>query len=117
LVSERVQLVGDRRSAEDRSEKVLVDPEFLMVGERRREHLGGGGIQEIDKIRWSDRLGRASADAETPEEAELRIALDASSSDAIVVGRRTIAVEVDMDAICPGRGVDGGETRSRSQQD
>jgi hypothetical protein len=88
-----------------------------MVGERRREHLGGGGIQEIDKIRWSDRLGRASADAETPEEAELRIALDASSSDAIVVGRRTIAVEVDMDAICPGRGVDGGETRSRSQQD
>jgi hypothetical protein len=88
-----------------------------MVGERRREHLGGGGIQEVDEARWPDRRGRASAHAETPEEAGLRIALDASSRDAIVVGRRTIAVEVDMDAICPGRGVDGGETRSRSQQD
>jgi hypothetical protein len=88
-----------------------------MVGERRREQLGGGGIQEVDEGRWGDRARRASANAETPEEAGLRIALDASSRDAIVVGFRTIAVEADMGALCPGRGVDGGETRSRSQQD
>jgi hypothetical protein len=88
-----------------------------MVGERRREQLGGGGIQEVDEARWPDRRGRASANAETPEEAGLRIALDASRRDAIVVGCRTIAVEVDMDAVCPGRGVDGGEAGCRSQQD
>src|SRR5262249_39869864 len=68
LVSERVQLVGDRRAAEDRSKKVLVDPEFLMVGERRREHLAGGSMQESDKIRWSEWKGQRAALAERPGE-------------------------------------------------
>jgi hypothetical protein len=86
--------------------------------------IGHNGNSSVEVVfsRLTKFVGPMGADgpppyAETPEEAEHRIALDACGRDAIVVGCGTIPVEADVHALRPGRHVRGGETRGRSQHD
>jgi hypothetical protein len=83
-----------------------------MVVERRRKYFSG---RVRSKVEEGGPAGERSVLAETPHEADLRIAMNAARVDAVVIGRGAIAIEVKMDSVLSNRDVPGDD-RYRSPQ-